>query len=363
MVGSSKAMQQVYKRSGSWPATISRPHHGRERDGKGTRRTGHPPALESPEHSLVAINAAAIPETLLESELFGHEKGAFTGAAGRRLGKFEECDGGTFSSTRSATCRWRSQAKILRVLQEQAFERVGSNQTVHTNVRIIAATNRDLAAWSAQGNFRPDLYYRLSVFPIRLPPLRERSEDLPSLVQHYLRRFSLELGRGVHDIAPDALDRLRSHSWPGNIRELQSVLKQALLQSTVPFCCEDRCRSLSTAPPKRRRSRRLRLLGWTNSFAAVLRPDAKRPLCRNTSTARPVALDSSTDIFPRKYSSGGETLGNRPPNPATQTSRGRPSSQQIHQQTRQRLVRWRNEPTSPRFSRAPTGRIGKLLIF
>src|SRR5262249_29775808 len=123
-------------------------------------------------------------------------------------------------------------AKVLRVLQEQAFERVGGNETVQTDVRLLAATHRDLAAWSAEGKFRPDLYYRLSVFTIRLPPLRERGEDLPLLVRHYLRRFSRELGRGVREIAPEALERLRRYSWPGNVRELQSVLKQALLRAS-----------------------------------------------------------------------------------------------------------------------------------
>ena len=124
------------------------------------------------------------------------------------------------------------QAKILRLLQEQAFERVGGNETIRTDVRLIAATHRDLKAWSAEGKFRPDLYYRLSVFTIHLPPLRERGDDLPLLVRHYLRRFSRELGREVREVAPEALERLRGYSWPGNIRELQSVLKQALLQAS-----------------------------------------------------------------------------------------------------------------------------------
>ena len=124
------------------------------------------------------------------------------------------------------------QAKILRLLQEQTFERVGGNETVRTDVRLIAATHRDLKAWSAEGKFRPDLYYRLGVFTIHLPPLRERGDDLPLLVRHYLRRFSRELGREVREVAPEALERLRSYPWPGNIRELQSVLKQALLQAS-----------------------------------------------------------------------------------------------------------------------------------
>jgi DNA-binding NtrC family response regulator len=124
------------------------------------------------------------------------------------------------------------QAKILRLVQEQSFERIGGAETINTDVRLIAATHRDLKGWSAEGKFRPDLYYRLGVFTILLPPLRERGDDLPLLVQHYLKRICRELGRDVREVAPDALDRLRKHSWPGNIRELQSALKQALLRAS-----------------------------------------------------------------------------------------------------------------------------------
>jgi len=180
----------------------------------------------------LAINCAAIPENLLESELFGHEKGAFTGADRRRIGKFEQCDGGTLFLDEIGDMPLATQGKILRLLQDQSFERVGGNETIRTDVRVIAATNRDLKTWSDEGRFRPDLYYRLSVFSIRLPPLRERGDDLQMLVQHYIRRFDRELGREVREVAPQALELLRNHAWPGNIRELQSVLKQALLQAT-----------------------------------------------------------------------------------------------------------------------------------
>jgi DNA-binding NtrC family response regulator len=179
----------------------------------------------------MALNCAAIPENLLESELFGHEKGAFTGADRRRIGKFEQCNNGTILLDEIGDMPLALQAKILRLLQEQAFERVGGSETVRTNVRLIAATHRDLKALAAEGKFRSDLYYRLSVFTIHLPPLRERGEDLPMLVQHYVRRFSRELGREVREVAPEAMQQLRGHSWPGNMRELQSVLKQALLQA------------------------------------------------------------------------------------------------------------------------------------
>jgi two-component system nitrogen regulation response regulator GlnG len=180
----------------------------------------------------LALNCAAIPENLLESELFGHEKGAFTGADRRRIGKFEQISGGTLFLDEVGDMPLPLQAKVLRLLQEQSFERVGGSETIRTDVRLIAATHRDLPTWSAEGKFRPDLYYRLGVFTIHLPPLRERGEDLPLLVRHYLRRFSRELGRQVQEIAPAAQERLCGHSWPGNIRELQSVLKQALLRAS-----------------------------------------------------------------------------------------------------------------------------------
>jgi len=189
----------------------------------------HGPRAKAP---FLALNCAAIPEQLLESELFGHEKGAFTGADRRRIGKFEQCNGGTLFLDEVGDMPLALQAKILRLVQEQSFERVGGNETVRTDVRLIAATHRDLAAWSAEGKFRPDLYYRLGVFTIHLPPLRDRGDDLPMLIQHYLRRFSRELEREVRDVAPEALERLRNYSWPGNIRELQSLLKQALLQAS-----------------------------------------------------------------------------------------------------------------------------------
>ncbi len=179
----------------------------------------------------LALNCAAIPENLFESELFGHEKGAFTGADRRRIGKFEQCNGGTIFLDEIGDMPPALQAKMLRVLQEQSFERVGGNETIRTDVRLITATHRDLKAWSSEGRFRPDLYYRLNIFTIDLPPLRDRGEDLPLLVGHYLRRFGRELGREVREVAPEALQLLRAYSWPGNIRELQSVLRQALLQT------------------------------------------------------------------------------------------------------------------------------------
>ncbi len=178
------------------------------------------------------INCAAIPEQLLESELFGHEKGAFTSADRRRIGKFEQCSGGTIFLDEIGDMPLPLQAKMLRLLQDQRFERMGGNETLQTDVRLVAATNVNLEAAVAAGRFRKDLYYRLKVFTIALPPLRERLDDLPLLLQHFVPLFSRKLGREVRSVAPEAMDVLRRYSWPGNLRELQSVLKQALLQAT-----------------------------------------------------------------------------------------------------------------------------------
>jgi two-component system nitrogen regulation response regulator GlnG len=180
----------------------------------------------------LAINCAAIPEQLLESELFGHEKGAFTGAERRRIGKFEQCSAGTLFLDEVGDMAPLTQTKLLRFLQEQKFERVGGSELITTDVRLLAATNQDLEDLVARGKFRQDLYYRLSVFSIRLPPLRDRGEDLALLVQHYVHRFTRELGKDIQGISPACMALLQSYSWPGNVRELQSVLKQALLQAS-----------------------------------------------------------------------------------------------------------------------------------
>jgi two-component system nitrogen regulation response regulator GlnG len=196
-----------------------------------------------------ALNCAAIPEHLIESELFGHEKGAFTGADRRRIGKFEQYSGGTILLDEIGDMPLALQAKILRLLQDQTFERLGGNETIRTDVRLIASTHRDLRVRAAEEKFRADLYYRLGVFTIHLPPLRDRIEDLPILVQHYLRRFSAELGREIREIAPEALARLRAYSWPGNIRELQSVLRQALLRASGGVLLPGFLPDLSTGSP------------------------------------------------------------------------------------------------------------------
>jgi two-component system nitrogen regulation response regulator GlnG len=180
----------------------------------------------------LAINCAAIPETLLESELFGHEKGAFTGAERRRIGKFEQADGGTLFLDEIGDMQPALQAKMLRVLQEQRFQRLGSNETVQTRVRVLAATNQDLEKLVAEGRFRADLYYRLKGVTVSVPPLRERSEDVAELARYFLLRFNAEMGLDVRSLAPEALARLESYSWPGNVRELRGVIQQAMLNSS-----------------------------------------------------------------------------------------------------------------------------------
>lgn len=179
----------------------------------------------------IAINCAAIPETLQESELFGHERGAFTGAVDTYRGRFEQANGGTLFLDEVGEMHLATQAKLLRVLQERTFRRVGGRQDLPMNARIVCATNRDLEAEVEAGRFRSDLFFRLVVYPIRVPPLRQRRDDIPRLVGHLLRRLREVVGREVTRIEPDALDVLVAHHWPGNVRELENVLQRAMLSS------------------------------------------------------------------------------------------------------------------------------------
>src|SRR5690348_8157610 len=177
--------------------------------------------------TFVKLNCAAIPANLLESELFGHEKGAFTGAITQRPGRFELADRGTMFLDEIGEISLELQPKLLRVLQEREFERLGSTRTLRTDARLIAATNRDLEALAAEGKFRSDLYYRLNVFPVRVPSLRERPEDIPLLVRHFVQQFSRRLGKSIDAIATETMSALVRYPWPGNIRELQNVIERA----------------------------------------------------------------------------------------------------------------------------------------
>jgi two-component system nitrogen regulation response regulator GlnG len=186
-----------------------------------------------------AINCAAIPEPLLESELFGHERGAFTGAERRRIGKFEQCHGGTLFLDEIGDMAPGIQAKILRLLQEGSFERVGGNEAIIASVRVLAATNQNLDVLIEQGRFRKDLYYRLRGVTIHLPPLRERREDIAELAYYFLFRYNRQLGTVVQSISPEAMALLEGYDWPGNVRELQSILREALIVSVGSILCAE----------------------------------------------------------------------------------------------------------------------------
>ena len=183
------------------------------------------------ERPLVKVNCAALPRDLVESELFGHEKGAFTGATQQRRGRFELADGGTLFLDEAGELPLEAQAKLLRVLQEREFDRVGGTRSLRTDVRVIAATNRDLHARVAAGGFRADLYYRLNVFPILVPALRERRDDIPGLVRHFAAKAARKLGRTLDGISPAFVERAGVHDWPGNIRELENLVERAIIMS------------------------------------------------------------------------------------------------------------------------------------
>jgi len=235
LIGSSAAMQAVCKQIGRVaPQDVNVLILGESGTGKELVARAiyhHSRRNQAP---FLAINCAAIPESLLESELFGHERGAFTGADRRRIGKFEQCHGGTLLLDEIGDMAPGTQAKILRLLQEGSFERLGGSEPITANVRVIAATNQNLDALIEQGRFRKDLYYRLRGVTIHLPPLRERPDDIAELAHYFVFRFNRQLGTSVQSISPEALELLERHSWPGNVRELQSVIREALLASAGP---------------------------------------------------------------------------------------------------------------------------------
>ncbi len=254
IVGRSAAMQAVYKaigRAASQDVTVLiRGESGTGKELVARAIFQHGLRADGP---FLAINCAAIPEALLESELFGHERGAFTGADRRRIGKFEQADGGTLFLDEVGDMTPATQAKILRLLQDGRFERVGGNDTIHADVRVIAATHRDLEALIAEGRFRRDLYYRLKVFSIHLPPLRERHEDLPVLVEYLVKSLNRAMGKQVGSVSPEAMAALASYDWPGNIRELQASIKYAMVQASgevlTPDCLPADLRPGASPPP------------------------------------------------------------------------------------------------------------------
>ncbi len=239
-VGRCRPMQDIFKAIGRVaPQNVAVLVRGESGTGKELVARAIYQHSDRSDGPFLAVNCAALSETLLESELFGHEKGAFTGAHERRIGKFEQCSGGTIFLDEVGDMSPLVQGKVLRLLQEQKFERVGGNQTITTDVRIVSATNRDLEEMCQNNEFRTDLYYRLNGYTINLPPLRERGDDRVMLLEHTLARLNSELGRDVQGIAPEALKRLLNYDWPGNVRELQTLLRQAVLQSSGPVLLAD----------------------------------------------------------------------------------------------------------------------------
>ncbi len=233
-IGASKAMIEVFKDIGRVAAqnvtVLIRGESGSGKELVARALVNHSDRRDKP---FVAVNCAAIPDQLLESELFGHEKGAFTGAEKRRIGRFEQCHGGTIFLDEIGDMSTVVQGKVLRLLQEQKFERVGGNELVTTNVRIVAATNRPLEDMVKSHDFREDLLYRLNGFTVQLPPLRERRNDVPQLLEYFLRRAKSEMNRPeLSGISPEALQLLVDYDWPGNVRQLQSVVRQSLLSTT-----------------------------------------------------------------------------------------------------------------------------------
>jgi nitrogen regulation protein NR(I) len=230
IIGRSAGMQEVYKAIGRVAATdVTVLICGESGTGKElVARAIYQHSRRSAKPMLV-VNCAAIPETLLEGELFGYERGAFTGAVGRRIGKFEQAHQGTIFLDEIGDAPLSIQAKVLRVLQEKTFERLGSNETIHVDVRVLAATNRDLEKAIAEGGFRADLYHRLNVVSIPIPPLRERREDIPQLADYFLARFAREMELDKPLVADDALELMESYSWPGNVRELEHCIRRAVI--------------------------------------------------------------------------------------------------------------------------------------
>ena len=198
----------------------------------------------------IKLNCAALPPNLVESELFGHERGSFTGAFDRRIGKFEQADGGSLFLDEIGEMPPSLQVKLLRVLQEREIERIGGKETIKVNVRIIAATNSNLEKGIAEGRFRLDLYYRLNVFPVILPPLRQRKEDIPLLVDHFIKMYATKTNRKTETVAADALSRLTDYSWPGNVRELQNVIERSVLMTNDTVLRDVSFMSSAAAPPK-----------------------------------------------------------------------------------------------------------------
>jgi transcriptional regulator with GAF, ATPase, and Fis domain len=236
LIGSSEAIQRVMDQARTVAATDSTVLlEGETGTGKELVSRAVHNLSQRKNRALIKFNCAAIPHGLLESELFGHERGAFTGAIARKLGRFELADRGTLFLDEVGEIPLELQVKLLRVLQEQEFERLGGTQTQRVNVRLVAATNRNLAQMVSEREFRSDLYFRLNVFPITIPPLRERTEDIPLLAEFFLREYSSRMDKRIDSIPEATIERLKQHPWPGNVRELQNFIERATILTTGPI--------------------------------------------------------------------------------------------------------------------------------
>jgi formate hydrogenlyase transcriptional activator len=251
IVGSSKPMRQLLKHvekvapSDSTVLILGETGTGKELIAHALHRRS-----KRASGAFIRVNCAAIPQSLIASELFGHERGAFTGALQRRIGRFEAANGGTLFLDEIGELPMETQIVLLRVLQEKEFERVGSNHPISVDVRLIAATNRDLPAAVAAGTFRQDLFFRLNVFPVAVPPLRERADDIPLLVEYFVERFAKAAGKIIRNIGRDTLEQLQGYLWPGNIRELQNVVERAvILSETDSFLVDESWLQSDAAKP------------------------------------------------------------------------------------------------------------------
>ena len=250
IIGNSRAMQEIYKEIGRVAATpvtvLIRGETGTGKELVARAIYQHSDRAGKP---FIAVNCAAIPETLLESELFGHEKGAFTGADARRIGRFEQADGGTIFLDEIGDLAMNTQVKLLRVLQDRSIQRLGGRDTLPIDVRVIAATHRELDTAMREKQFREDLFFRLNVVAITIPPLRQRSEDIPDLVRYFLARYGAELGVKEPSVHPEALRFLADQSWPGNVRELENSVRKALLLARgYPIGLDEARRACSGSP-------------------------------------------------------------------------------------------------------------------
>jgi nitrogen regulation protein NR(I) len=261
IVGSSPKMQEIYKMIGQVaPSDVTVLLRGESGTGKELlARAIYQHSLRA-DQSFLPVNCAAIPDPLLESELFGHEKGTFTGASSRRIGKLEQCHGGTIFLDEIGDMSLSTQAKLLRVLQDRSFERLGGRETIKVDIRFIVATNKDLEEAISKGMFREDLYYRLNVVSIQIPPLRERKEDIPELVSYFLKKFNREFKKKVVGMTPGAMEKIVSFGWPGNIRQLENVLKRAMILCQGEWILEDHL---------------LLERGWETSFAKAAEGSTK----------------------------------------------------------------------------------------